>query len=145
MPDIRNCRKCGKIYNYIGGMPICPLCRQKDEEDYQRVKEYLYQYPGATLSEVSTELGVAVETIKRYLRDGRLEIIGEDGNLFLECESCGKAIRSGRFCDECERDISRELKSTAGQLGQSLSKAELERRAGIRYLSKEDTKEKKDN
>ena len=29
MPDVRNCRKCGKIFNYIGGAPICPACRKR--------------------------------------------------------------------------------------------------------------------
>jgi phage FluMu protein Com len=58
MPDVRNCRRCGKIFNYIGGQPLCPACRQLDEEDFKRVKEYLYHNPGAVLSEVSTKLEI---------------------------------------------------------------------------------------
>jgi hypothetical protein len=40
MSNVRNCRRCGKLYNYIGGAPICSSCREKDEEDFKRVKVY---------------------------------------------------------------------------------------------------------
>lgn len=143
MPDIRNCKKCGRIYNYIGGAPICPVCREQDEEDYKRVKEYLYEYPKASMSQVSMDLDVSVEQIKRYLREGRLEIVGEEGNLFLECESCGKAIRSGRFCLECERSLSKDFMSTASQISNRLSQSPgTLRSGGIRFLSKEEEKKR---
>jgi len=122
MPDVRNCKRCGKIYNYITGTPICPVCKERDEADFKRVKEYLYQYQGASLSEVSTVLDISVERIKGYLKDGRLEIINCEGNMFLECESCGKALRTGRFCDECTKELTHDLRSTAGQMNSSLSK-----------------------
>lgn len=139
MPDVRNCRKCGKIFNYIGGTPICPLCREQDEVDFKRVKQYLYDNPGATISQVSTELEVSVEKIKRYLKDGRLEIIGDEGNMILECESCGKAIRTGRYCDECERDITRELKATAGKMSEELQQSQNTIKGdSLKYLHKTD-------
>ena len=116
MPDVRNCRKCGKIFNYIGGMPICPACKDKEEEDFQRIKKYLYENPGASLTQVSTELDVSVETIKRFLREGRLEIANEEGNLLLECENCGRSIKSGRFCPDCERTLASSFKSAASQM-----------------------------
>lgn len=139
MPDVRNCRRCGKLYNHIGGEPICPVCRQQDEEDFKRVKEYLYDNPGASMSQISSELEISIERIKRYLREGRLEILNEEGNLFLECEMCGKAIKSGRFCEECERSLSRDLRFTASQMNQKISDSP-ETRAGssmLRYLHKE--------
>jgi len=142
MPDVRNCKKCGKIFNYIGGLPICPVCKQKDEEDFKRVKEYLYENPGANITQISTDLDISVETIKRYLKEGRLEIIGDEGNLILECEMCGKAIKTGRYCELCERELTRELKSTANQLSKTISLYE-ERRGGLRYLSKEQHIDKK--
>lgn len=137
MPDIRNCKRCGKIYNYIGGPPICPACREKDEEDFKRIKEYLYQYPGATLSEVSSTLDISVEKIKRFLKEGRLEIVENGGNIILECEKCGKAIRTGRYCKECEKELSNDLSATARKISESLpqprsSSKEVE----MRYLNK---------
>lgn len=138
MPDVRNCRRCGKIYNYIGGAPICPVCKEADEADFRRVKEYLYKNPGATMSEVSTVLEISVERIKGYLKEGRLEIVSNEGNMVLECESCGKAIRTGRFCDECSKGLARDLHSTASQLSASVSQSESAKKAiGMRYLNKD--------
>lgn len=139
MPDVRNCRRCGKIYNYIGGTPICPVCRELDEANFKRVKEYLYKNPGATLSEVSTVLEISVERIRSYLKEGRLEIVGDEGNLVLECESCGKAIRTGRFCDECSRELARDMQSTASQMSSGISSPNdaSKRSVGMRYLNKE--------
>ena len=142
MPDVRNCRRCGRIYNYIGGPPICPVCKEQDEEDFKRVKEYLYKNPGASMSELSTVLEISVEKIKLYLKDGRLEIINNEGNMVLECESCGKAIKSGRLCEECSRGFANEFKSTASQISSSLSEAEAAKTKaiGMRYLNKDGKK-----
>ena len=140
MPDVRNCRRCGRIYNYLGGQPICPVCREADEQDFRRVKNYLYQYPGASISQVSKELDISVEKIKSYLKDGRLEIIGENtGNLMLECENCGKSIKSGRFCDACSQELSKELRSTADKINSNISKTKTQQKGiGMRYLNKDD-------
>lgn len=142
MPDVRNCRKCGKIFNYIGGAPICPVCKQEDEKDFQRIKEYLYQNPGSSVTQVSTELEISIEKIRRFLKDGRLEITGDDGNMILECENCGKAIKSGRFCEACERDLASGFKSAASQIKSELdSTSEASRKAiGMRYLNKDSIK-----
>ena len=138
MPDVRNCKKCGKIFNYIGGEQTCSVCRQLDEDDFKRVKEYLYDNPGASMSEISSVLDISVEKIKRFLREGRLEIVNQEGNIFLECVHCGKAIKSGRLCPECERDLARELKSTAGQMGQKLAQnSGGDKNDALRYLHKD--------
>jgi flagellar operon protein (TIGR03826 family) len=141
MPDVRNCRKCGKVYTYIGGPPICPVCSEKDETDFKQVKEYLYNNPGASMSEVSTALDVSVEKITRYLREGRLEIVGGDGNLILECESCGKSIKTGRFCQECQKELTKDFKSTARQMNESLPKDDdVKRSVEMRFLNKNERK-----
>lgn len=139
MPDVRNCKRCGKIYNYIGGAPVCQDCRKQDEEDFKRVKEYLYDHPRATIFEVSKELDVSVQKIKGYLKEGRLEIVGDEANMILECESCGKSLRTGRFCDECAKGITNDIKSTADQLNKTMSEEiAAKRSAGMKYLNKND-------
>lgn len=142
MSDVRNCRKCGRIYTYMGGAPICPSCRQADEEDFKAVKDYLYKNPGANLNQVSVELDISVEKIKRFLREGRLEIIAEDGNIFLECEGCGKSIKSGRFCPNCEKDLASGFSSTANQMKSGLDSLPetTSKPIGMRYLNKDDRK-----
>lgn len=137
MPDVRNCRRCNKIFNYLGGPPICFDCKQQDEENFKRVKEYLYDNPKASLFEVSKELEISVQQIRAYLKEGRLEIIGAGGNMFLECERCGKSIATGRFCESCAKEVTDDLKSAAGQMGNSSTEAASARKSGgMRYLHK---------
>lgn len=137
MPDLRNCRRCGKMYNYLGGPPICMDCKNADEETFKKVKEYLYKNPGAALSQVATELEVSVEKIKMFLREGRLEIT-EDSNVILECERCGKAIRTGRYCKECQNELGNDFSETASKIpDRNEQDQEAKRNAiGMRYLNK---------
>ena len=41
--DVRNCRGCGRLYNYIGGSyrNLCPDCVRKLEEKFDIVKDYI--------------------------------------------------------------------------------------------------------
>lgn len=110
MAEIRNCIKCGRIFQYDGFNKKCDRCRRNEEEEFKKVKEYLYDHPGATITMVSEETGVEEDLILKYLRQGRLEITTEGGSLVLDCERCGKAIRTGRFCDPCAEEMARELK-----------------------------------
>lgn len=110
--DMRNCGRCGKLFGYVSGMPICPACKEKDEEAFTKVKKYLYDNPGAPLSVVAEACEVSIEKITRFLREGRLEIMSE-GNLILECEGCGKGIKSGKYCSDCEKTMHEDLRSTA--------------------------------
>lgn len=113
MADIRNCPRCGRVFTCIG-RPICNKCVETEENEFKIVKEYIYDNAGATISEVSQETGVSVEKIMRFLREERLEIKSENSNLLLECERCGRAINSGRFCENCKVDINRGFKREFG-------------------------------
>jgi flagellar operon protein (TIGR03826 family) len=138
MPDVRNCRRCGRIYNYIGGAPLCLSCKEQDEVDFKKVKEYLYDNPKASLTQVSVELDISVEKIKRFLKDGRLEIAGDEGNLVLECENCGRSVKTGRYCQECERSLTSGLRSAASEFKSELDSVKTEKNSsfGMRYMNK---------
>jgi len=136
MADIRNCKNCGRIFNYLG-KPICPDCVKADEDDFKRVKEYLYKYPGTSMTKVVEELGVTMQQIKRYLREGRLEIVGDDPNIILSCELCGKSIKTGRFCDLCVGGLTRDLEKTAAEISESISSTSSgNRKYELKYLNK---------
>lgn len=105
--ELRNCKKCGRAFAYKG-IPVCLRCKGNDEDEFRKVKDYLYDNPGATIREVSDETGVDEQQILRYLKDSRIEII-EEGNFVLECERCGKSLRSGKFCDVCVGEMRQEF------------------------------------
>ncbi|SHI38513.1 TIGR03826 family flagellar region protein [Lutispora thermophila] len=113
MPELRNCIRCGRVFAYTYS-PICSKCLEQDEEDFRIVKDYLYDNPGSNVFEVSEATGVSVEKIMRFLREERLEISSENSNLVLECEYCGKPIRTGRYCEECKNKLANEMRKEFG-------------------------------
>ncbi|MBR6381377.1 MAG: flagellar protein [Lachnospiraceae bacterium] len=102
--NARNCRRCGKIFNYVVGMPICPACKEAMEVKFQEVKEYVREHKGVGIREVAEACDVDPQQIRQWLRDDRLEMT-EDSAIMLNCEGCGTPIRSGRFCDKCKAQM----------------------------------------
>lgn len=113
MPELRNCIRCGKVFAYTYN-PVCNKCLEQEEEEFKLVKEYIYENPGSTAYEVSEATGVSVEKIMKFLREERLELSSDNTNLLLECESCGRPIKSGRYCEECKNQIANEMKREFG-------------------------------
>lgn len=97
------CGRCGKIFQSGGFFKVCPTCVAIDEEDFSKIKEYLYSHPDANIFNVVNDLNVSINKIRRYLKESRLEI-KEENNRFLFCKCCGKPIRSGEHCDSCYHD-----------------------------------------
>ena len=86
-----------KTFQYITGRVICPALKTKKE--FQKVKDYLYEHPKATMAEVSQATGVSVATIRHYLREGGTHHYA-DSPIDIECEKCGTTIKTGRFCED---------------------------------------------
>ncbi len=102
--NVRNCRKCGKIFNYVTGPVMCQACREKMEVKFQEVKAYIREHKGVGINEVAEACDVEPQQITQWLRDDRLEVT-EDSALMLNCESCGAPIRSGKYCDRCKAQM----------------------------------------
>ncbi len=132
--NIRNCSRCGSIYVY-DGFDICLKCRRKDEDDFQRVKKYIDENPGANTNEISEETEVEASKIIEFLRQGRLEIT-DDSNILLDCERCGKPIKSGRFCKKCIVEMQREMKKSIGKASNSVGMGEGRVKERIRIIDK---------
>lgn len=105
--DIRNCKMCGRIYQYSGSN-YCYNCLQELEEMFKRVRDYIDENPAANVVDVSEATDVEEKYILDFLREGRLEL--KEASPGLPCERCGRPIRSGRYCQDCIQDMTRELK-----------------------------------
>lgn len=105
--EYRNCPRCGALFPYISS-PICEKCVKEEEELFQGVRTYVKEHPNATILEVSTELGISTQKIYKYLREGKLELINNDG-IELKCDRCGKPITSGRYCKSCTVRLEADL------------------------------------
>lgn len=112
--NVKNCRKCGKIFNYISGQQICPACIEALEAKFQEVKAYIQEHrDAASITVVAEACEVEVNQIKNWVREERLTF-GDDSPMGIECESCGAVIKSGRFCDKCKDSIAKGLIDAAG-------------------------------
>ena len=44
--DVKNCRGCGRLFNYIGGgYFLCPACMEALDKKFQVVKKYIQDNP----------------------------------------------------------------------------------------------------
>lgn len=112
--DVKNCRGCNRLFQYIGGPVLCPACREALENKFQEVKEYIYNNKGASINQVSEATEVSVKQIKQWIREDRLVLseATEDG---IVCENCGTPICSGRFCERCKNKMANEFNSVLGR------------------------------
>lgn len=134
--DVRNCAKCGRIFQYLVGAPICPKCKDKEEEEFQLVKTYIYDNKNANMMEVSNQTGVQMKLIERFIREGRL-MLSEDSPIFLRCEKCGTQIRTGRYCQTCSTSLSNEIRMGAAQTPSENTKSDDPNKNKMHFLNKD--------
>ena len=99
--NVRNCRKCGRVFNYIIGQTLCLSCRDELENKFKEVKEYVQKNRGCSINDVAEICEVEASQIKQWIREERLEFT-EDSMIGLACEICGASIRTGRYCEKCK-------------------------------------------
>lgn len=134
--EVRNCAKCGRIFQYLVGIPICPKCKEKEEQDFQLVKTYIYDNKNANMMEVSNQTGVSMKLIERFIREGRL-MLSEDSPIFLKCEKCGTQIRTGRFCQSCSTSLSNEMRMGSNQVEPEVAKFNDPNKNKMHFLNKD--------
>ncbi len=117
--NVRNCKKCGRLFNYIAGPPTCPACREELEVKFREVKEYIREHKITGVNEVAEACDIDVRQIHQWVREERLEF-SEDSAVGIDCESCGTMIRSGRFCEKCKAGMAKEF-------GESIKKPEVKK------------------
>lgn len=147
MPEIRYCKICRKMFQYVSGPVYCHLCRKLDDEEFEKVRTFLRDFPGANMREVTDNTGVSPNKISRWLKEERLEV-SDSSPIALNCENCGIRIRSGRFCVGCSKNLASEMMNVGKELKQNLGETSQKRSSaasgrddfGLYYKHKGDTK-----
>lgn len=111
--NVRNCKRCGKMFNYIVGDPICPECKAKLEEKFQEVKKFVQENKTAAMQEICDTCDVDSKLVKQWVREERLQFT-ESSQIKISCEMCGASIITGRFCDACKQRTMNNI-SNAGR------------------------------
>lgn len=108
--DVRNCRNCGRLFNYFGGQPICQACKEELEVKFQQVKEYLRENPNSSIQKVSEDNEVSTKQITQWVREERLTF-SDDSPVGIACEGCGANIKTGRYCEQCKSKMKNDFRS----------------------------------
>ena len=111
--NVKNCRKCGKLFNYAYGPVICKECIDAQEAIFQEAKKYVQDNPGCDIRELAEAVDVEVNQIRQWIREERLQF-SDDSPIRIACEGCGAMIASGRFCDACKNNMANGLNSAFG-------------------------------
>lgn len=121
--EVRNCRKCKRLFNYLGGKPYCPECKDALERDFLKVRDYIRDNPTDGIQEIADACEVEAIQIRDWIKEGRLEVTVTSG-ITLTCEKCGEKILKGRFCDKCNQKM-------ADSLGALVTGKEIERKKPV--------------
>lgn len=141
--EVKSCRRCKALFHHVVGPQLCQKCKVKDEEDFARVKEYLYDNPGASMPVVCEEVGVTVRQVQQYLREGRLTV-SEDSPIAIECERCNTRILTGRYCDSCTAAMTNQFSSTAKGMQKTLdAKPQDSTKSKMRYLNSDEIRKRR--
>lgn len=107
--DVRNCRGCGKLFNYLGGGNyLCASCNAALEEKFQVAKTFIRENANVGIAEVAAHAEVRPQQVEKWIREERL-VFSSDSSVGIDCEGCGRMIKSGRFCDSCKNSMANKL------------------------------------
>ena len=135
---VKNCKKCGRLYNYVMGQGLCPACTQAIEDKFVEVKKYIQVNGSADMDDISRNCDVEISQIQQWIRQERLQF-SSDSPIKVNCEKCGKQILGGRFCAACKDQMARNLNQAMG-LGGVMTEAPPDRKSDhknrMRFLDK---------
>ncbi len=114
--QIKNCTKCGKMFQWMAGDVICDACKKKEEDDFQKVKAYIQENPAANMNTISKECEVKLVKLQQWVREERL-VFAKGSAVELVCENCGAPIQTGRYCDKCKNELANGLTSAFAKAG----------------------------
>lgn len=143
-----NCRKCGKVFQKRA-TDLCPVCIQLEEEQFKILYRSLQKSAsngGIAIEELSVEVGISVEDIERFYRDGRLSTAAS--YLKLPCQACGVVMneidRRGRYCIKCSEIAATKAGVEVKSLQQleKADEAERQRQQQLAMLKKHQTADK---
>lgn len=123
--DVKVCKNCRRLFNYVYGPEICPECYRLlsqnkveptnasevsvintlvSEEDakFVKIRDYIMMNPKATVSQIAEANDITPAKLFEWIRAERLEFSEDSPQAWFKCEKCGAKIRSGRFCNRCK-------------------------------------------
>ena len=45
MPEVKNCRRCRRIFMHTTGPQICDACKKLEDEDFEKERTFVRDFP----------------------------------------------------------------------------------------------------
>lgn len=108
MKDLKNCKKCNRLFQSKDGASLCSRCNDDIDDEFTRVKEYIYDNPSSNLKDISIGTGVAATAILKWIREGKI-VLDADVTIAF-CQRCEEPTDGERFCQKCQGELAQGLK-----------------------------------
>ena len=131
--NVRNCKNCGRLFNYIAGAPVCPACKDELEKKFQQAKEFIRNNAHCTVKMVCEEIDVPEPQVKQWIREERL-VFSDGVAAGITCEVCGEPILTGRFCDKCKNQMMNDLNGAIKRPEEPVVKKQTKDNPRMRFL-----------
>ncbi|OOB80170.1 MAG: hypothetical protein BEN19_06325 [Epulopiscium sp. Nuni2H_MBin003] len=122
--EVKTCRECKKLFQYVSGKRVCPVCLKKHAQWLIDVKDYIREQPTCTINKIHEDIGVPIRIIEDFIRDGSLEL-SAGSSISVKCTMCGSPITKGKVCDKCNASRLNDMTNAGKEMG-AKRKAELE-------------------
>ncbi len=120
--SLRNCKKCGRLFSGEGNVYLCSRCNDDIDDEFTKVRTYIYDNPTCSVKEVSEGTDVPVDDILKWIREEKIILSAESSIGF--CERCGEPTHGSRFCDQCVRELSQGLSKGLEDAANTLTKSQ---------------------
>ena len=104
---LKNCPVCGKVY-VDTGIRMCRDCYEKMLDEENSILSYVRDHPKSQIKEICDATGAKERVVMKMIKDGRF--IQSGALISYPCETCGKPITRGRFCEECGKKLQNEVR-----------------------------------
>jgi uncharacterized protein len=102
MPTLKNCERCGKVFNAEGIDSFCHECSIAEARDLKKVTDFLRINPMASVMDVNKKTGVTQQQLSRFIKNGSLKMRQAGSN---KCRVCGDEIKGGALCQGCRAKV----------------------------------------
>lgn len=103
-----NCKKCGRLFQSKDGGALCSRCNHSVDDEFGKVREFIYENPTSSLKDVADGTGVETDAILKWIREGKIVLTSDSGIRF--CQKCGASVISGKYCPRCVAELQQNLK-----------------------------------
>lgn len=130
---LKTCKRCKTPIHENSLREYCSRCYGIVEEVFDKIREYLREYPGATAYEMEQRLGIPIHVINNFIKDGRLVEIPNE-HLNIQCLRCSCLLLSAyhKYCPICEAEMKNGIQKAKEELSGTLASS---KEAGKMHLN----------